>query len=165
MARHAIFLNGPIGTGKTTLGHALAERLSGGFIDGDDFADPNRPWYCSILQTSRSIVMHGTGMLTTANVVVVAYPLGCINWIYFRRKFIEAGASPFFVGLQASFHAIVDERRGRSFSSEEHDRIQVMIAEGYGSRPFNDLLVATDRADFTTTLAELERQIRRKVAL
>lgn len=109
--------------------------------------------------------MHGTGMLTTANVVVVAYPLGCINWIYFRQRFIEAGASPFFVGLQASFHAIVDERRGRSFSSEEHDRIHVMIAEGYGARPFNDLVVATDKADFATTLAELERQIRHTLAL
>ena len=104
-------------------------------------------------------------MLATADVVVVAYPLGCINWIYFRRKFVEAGASPFFVGLQASFHAIVDERRERSFSSEEHDRIQVMIAEGYGVRPFNDLVVATDRVDFYTTVAELERQIRHMLAL
>lgn len=165
MAKHAIFLNGPIGTGKTTLGHALAKRLCGGFIDGDDFADPNRPWYCSILQTSRSILQHGAEVLATANVVVVAYPLGCINWIYFRRKFVEAGASPFFVGLQASFQAIVDEQRGRSFTSEEHDRIQVMIAEGYGAQLFNDLVVATDRADFATTLVELERQIRRMLAL
>lgn len=165
MAKHAIFLNGPIGTGKTTLGQALAERLSGAFIDGDDFADHNQPWYCSILRTSRSIVQHGAGMLATTNVVVVAYPLGCINWIYFTRKFIEVGASPFFVGLQASFHAIVDERRGRSFTSEEHDRIQVMIAEGYGARRFNDLVVATDTADFATTLAKLERQIRHMLAL
>ena len=104
-------------------------------------------------------------MLATANVVVVAYPLGCISWIYFRRKFIEAGASPFFVGLQASFRAIVDEQRGRAFSSKELDRIQVMIAEGYGARPFNDLVVATDRADFATTLAELERKIRHMLAI
>ena len=165
MAKYAIFLDGAIGTGKTTLGRALAERLSGRFIDGDEFADPDRPWYCSILQTSRSIVQHGVEMLATANVVVVAYPLGCINWIYFRRKFIEAGARPFFVGLQASFDAIVDERRGRSFNTEEHDRIQVMIAEGYGARRFSDLLLVTDRRDFTTTLGELERSLRYRLAL
>jgi DNA polymerase III delta prime subunit len=165
VVKHAILLDGPIGTGKTTLGRALAERLSGGFIDGDAFADPDHPWYCSILRTSQSIVHNGAGMLATADVVVIAYPLGCINWIYFRRKFIEAGASPFFVGLHASYEAIVDERRGRSFTSEEHDRIQVMIAEGYGTRPFSDLMVDTDKADFAMTLAALERRIRHMLVI
>jgi hypothetical protein len=91
MAKHAIFLNGPIGAGKTTLGRALAERLAGGFIDGDDVSDPSRPWYCSILRTSQSIIRTGAAMLDDADVVVIAYPLGCVNWIYFRRKFSDAG--------------------------------------------------------------------------
>jgi hypothetical protein len=164
VVKHAIFLNGPIGTGKTTLGRALAGRLAGRFIDGDDFADPDHPWYCSILQTSKSIVQTGVAMLATAEVVVIAYPLGCINWIYFRRKFIEAGATPIFVDLRASYEGIVDERRGRSFTSEEHNRIQVMIAEGYSARQFSDLVADTDKADFAKTLAELERRIRHMLA-
>jgi len=36
MRKQAIFLNGPIGVGKSSLGRALAEALDGSFIDGDD---------------------------------------------------------------------------------------------------------------------------------
>lgn len=165
MAKHAIFLSGPIGTGKTTLGRALAERLAGGFVDGDDFSDPDRAWYCSILSTSRCIVRNGAAMLEAGGVVVIAYPLGCINWIYFRRKFAEAGASSFFVSLRATYAAIIDERRGRVFSAEEHDRIQTMIAEGYGARPFSDLVIDTGEADFAATLAELESRVRCMLSL
>jgi hypothetical protein len=163
MAQHAIFLSGPVGVGKTSLGRALAERLLGGFIDGDDFSDPDRPWYCSILQTSRAIVQAATTILKSRDAVVVAYPLGCVNSIYFRRKLGDAGVMPLFVGLRASYSSIVDERRGRTFSSEERDRIQIMIAESYGARPFSDLVLDTDTASFLATLAQLEREVRRLI--
>jgi len=165
MAKHAIFLSGPVGAGKTTLGRTLAGRLSGGFVDGDDFSDSSRPWYCSILQTSRAIVRTGAAILENKNVVVVAYPLSCINWIYFRRKLAESGANTIFVSLQASYAAIVDERRGRAFSADEHDRIQTMIAQGYGARPFSSLIVDSGKADFLTTLVQLESEVRRMIEL
>ena len=163
LVRSAISLSGPIGVGKTTLGQALAGRLSAGFIDGDNLSDPDRPWYCSILQTSKGIVQSGLEMLRSTPAVVIAYPLGCINWIYFRKKFEDAGAKPLFVTLRASFPSIVDGGRGRTFSSVERDRIQVMIAEGYGSRLFSDLVLDTDQADFAGTLAQLERETRRMI--
>lgn len=164
MDGYAIFLSGPIGSGKTTLGRCLASNLSGGFIDGDDFSDPTKPWYCSILQTSSSIVDHASVMLRDSSVVVIAYPLGCMNWIYFRRRFLDAGATPLFVSLSASYPAIVGKGRGRLFSSEEHDRIKVMIAEGYGNRQFSDLVIETDKADFQTTLLALESEVRAMIA-
>ncbi len=156
MAKCAIFLSGPVGAGKTTLGRALAERLSGGFIDGDDFSESDRPWYCSILQTSRAIVQNGMAILDDKDAVVIAYPLGCINWVFFKRRFGDAGAKPFFVSLRASYSSIVDQSRGRSFTSKEHDRIRVMIGEGYGARSFSDLVLDTDKASFLATLAQLE---------
>ena len=165
MAKHAIFLNGPIGTGKTTLGRALADRLSAGFIDGDDFSDPDRPWYCSILQTSRSIIQDSVTVLATSNAVIIAYPLNCINWIYSRRKLADVGINTLFISLRASYAAIVNPQRGRIFSAEECDRILVMIAEGYGDRSFSDLVIETDKADFATTLMELERRTRQILAL
>jgi len=164
MAGWAIFLNGPVGAGKTTLGRALAERLAGGFIDGDDLSDPDRPWYCSILQTSRGIVQSSLEVLQHTPTVVIAYPLSCINWIYFRRTFENAGVKPLFVTLRASFASIVDVGRGRAFSSDERGRIQVMIAEGYGSRSFSDLILDTDNDDFAGTLARLEHEARRMTA-
>jgi hypothetical protein len=164
MARHAIFLSGPIGAGKTTLGRALAASLSASFIDGDDHSDPDRPWYCSILRTSRAIVTAGLAALEKRPVVVIAYPLGCVNWIFFRRRFEDAGVRSLFVSLNASYSSIVAKRRGRVFSDDEHARIQVMIAEGYGVRPFSDLILRTDRAGFAATLAKLESEIRHLIS-
>lgn len=165
MKKHAIFLGGPIGVGKTTLGQALANRLSGKFIDGDDFSSPDQPWYCSILRTSRAIVQTGLAMLEDTSTVVIAYPLGCVTWIYFRRKFGDAGVRSLFVSLRASYSSIIAEGRGRAFSREEHDRIQVMIAEGYGVRAFSDLILDTDNAGFAATLERLEAEIQRMVAV
>jgi hypothetical protein len=161
MTKFAIFLSGPVGVGKTVLGRALGERMGAGFVDGDDHADPDSPWYCSILRTSRSIVCTGLAILSDKPAVVIAYPLNCIDWIYFRRKFSAAGVVPLFVSLRASFDGIVDERRGRRFSAEEQVRIRAMIAEGYAERPFSDLVVDTDSSGFAETLASLEAEVRR----
>lgn len=162
MSKHAVFLDGPIGAGKSSLGRALAERLSGGFIDGDDHSEPGRPWYCSILRTSRAIVKEGRSILETKPVVVIAYPLGCTSWVFFRRRF-GAFASPVFVSLRASYEGIVDNGRGRVFTHAEHERIRTMIAEGYGARPFSDVVVDSDTHDFPTTLANVEREVRGKL--
>lgn len=162
--KHAIFLTGPIGVGKTTLGRTLADRVGGGFIDGDDHSCPDRPWYCSILHTSRAIVRTAMEMLETTDTVVIAYPLRCTGWIYFRRRFGDAGVTPLFVSLRASYASIVDERRGRAFSRQEQDRIRTMLAEGYGERPFSDFVLDTDAADLPVTLSTLENEVRRLIA-
>ena len=39
-----------------------------------------------------------------------------------------------------SYPAIMDEGQGRVFSHDEHDRIRVTIAEGYGARPLSNLI-------------------------
>lgn len=161
MQRYAIFMSGPIGAGKTTLGRALAARIGGGFIDGDDHADPGLPWYGSILRTSRSVVREGFSLLAERPNLVVAYPLGCSNWIFFRRHFGDAGVRPIFVSLRASYERIVDSGRGRTFDAEEHERIRVMLAEGYGQRSFSDLIVDTDQGSFADTLDELETRLSR----
>lgn len=106
----------------------------------------------------------GLAVLEARSTVIIAYPLNCINWVYFRRRFGDAGIRPFFVSLRVSYPAVICKSRGRVFSSEEHDRIQVMIAEGYGARPFSDLVVDTDTAGFAATLAHLESETRRVMA-
>jgi hypothetical protein len=160
---HAIFLNGPIGVGKTSLGRALAAELGGEFVDTDDHADPDKPWYASIRKTSESIVRAGLGILQTWPVVVVASPLGRTTWLYHRRKFGDAGVTTLFITLRATFEHIVDPSRGRCFSADEQARIQVMIAEGYSARAFNDLILDTDRTNFAETLAALTFEARRLI--
>lgn len=162
--RHAIFLNGPIGSGKTTLGQGVAQRLGAGFIDGDDYSDPNRPWYCSIHTTSKAIVRTSLAALKERRAVVVAYPLGCAQWIYFRRCLSDAGVRTRFVSLRACYSSIVAPHRNRNFSSQERQRIKAMIAEGYGERGFSDLVFDTDRQAFALTLDNLEAAIRALIA-
>ena len=160
MPGHVIFLSGPIGVGKTSLGRGLAERLEGVFLDGDDFSQSDRPWYACILQTSRGILGSGLAAVERTGVAVIAYPLRCTNWIYFKRSFEGRGVRTVFVSLRAAYPSIVDEKRGRIFSVEEHHRIRRMIEEGYGDRPFSDLIVNTDIESFDETLANLERGAR-----
>lgn len=161
--RHAIFLNGPIGVGKTTLGRGLAERLGGHFLDGDDYSKSGKPWYCSIHSTSKAIVREGLSTLEHQPALVVAYPLCCLNWIYYRRRFSDAGIRPHFITLRASYSSIVSARRGRLFSIQENRRINVMIEEGYGQRHFSDAFVDTDRLDFAGTLDPLELTLRERI--
>ena len=160
MLGHVIFLSGPIGAGKTTLGRELAARLEGVFLDGDDFSRSDLPWYACILQTSRGILRAGIAGVEQKGISVVSYPLGCINWIYFKRSFEDRGVQTTFVSLRASFSSIVDEGRGRVFSDIERQRIRDMIEEGYDARPFSDLTFDTDIASFDETLANIERGVR-----
>jgi hypothetical protein len=162
--KYAIFLNGPIGVGKTTLGRALAEAIGGGFIDGDDHAEPDKAWYACILRTSRSIVEEAKRLAAARPYVVIAYPLGRVSWIYYRRKMAEAGIEPLFVTLRASFAGIVAPQRRPVFSLVEQGRIKVMLEEGYAGRPFSDLILDTDRAPFAETGALLALEVRRLIA-
>ena len=159
-----MFLNGPIGVGKTTLGRGLAERLAGGFVDGDDYADHTKPWYCSIKTASQAIVRSGLAILESRSLVVIAQPLSGSTWIYHRRKFTGADVRPVFVTLRASYKNITKSSRGRTFTPQEHDRIQTMIAEGYDSRPFSDLMFDTDKSNFVDTLTGLTEAVRTLIA-
>jgi DNA polymerase III delta prime subunit len=122
MPKHAILLSGPIGTGKTTLGRMLAEKLGGAFIDGDDHCDAGRPWYCSILRTSRAVLRTSLAVLEDRPLVVIAYPLGCTTWVFYKRGFGDAGVQPVFVNLRASLEEIVSPARGRVFTDDEQAR-------------------------------------------
>jgi AAA domain len=155
-SQHVIFLNGPIGVGKTTLGRALAVRLDGAFIDSDDLGDPEKRWFEQILTTSRALVRAVCAALDDSPVVVIAKPLRARDWGYFRGQFAARGIATSCVTLTADFATIVDPVRGRQFDEREQRRIAVMIAEGYGSRPFSDLMVGTGTADFAASLAALE---------
>ena len=159
-ANLAVFLTGPIGVGKTSLGRRLAHRLQGAFLDGDEFSAPDRPWYACIRQTCRNLLREGLAAGEQVGSVVIAYPLRRTDWVFFKRSFEDRGVRTIFVGLRASYAAMVDEGRGRSFSDAERDRIRRMIAEGYDARPFSDLTIETDGASFDAVSAELERQVR-----
>jgi cytidylate kinase len=155
----AIFLNGPIGAGKSTLGQALADALNGNFIEGDDHSARGSPWYCSSFSTARSIEQAIATFATTDRPTIIARPVRCIEWIFYRRRLAEHGIETIIVSLSASYDATVAPGRGRQFSTDEHARIRTMIHEGYDRRPFSDFVLETDRDDIDMTIVRLIDQL------
>jgi cytidylate kinase len=155
----AIFLSGPIGAGKSTLGAALADALNGNFIEGDEHGARDRPWYAASLSRARSIVGAIASRTQSGRPTVIAYPLRCIEWTYYRRRLAEHGIRTITVSLSASYAATVAPNRGRQFSAEEHARIRTMIEEGYDRRQFSDFMLETDQDDIDGTLGRLIAQL------
>jgi len=159
-----IFINGPIGVGKTTLGRGVAEKLGGIFIDSDDIRDPLKTWLAEILSGSRRLVQACTTALFDTSLVIVAMPLRKREWIFLRAMLQTENITVFCITLAASRDSILAENRGRIFSSDERDRIEEMLFQGYAKRPFSDLIIRTDKLSFTDTLKELERACRTLLA-
>lgn len=153
--RVAIFLSGPIGVGKTTLGMALADALRGSFVEGDDHAASDKPWYASTYSTAHSILAAVLRTVPAGSPAVVAYPIRCLDWIFYRRKLADHGIRSVFVSLTASFEAITSANRGRAFSEDECSRIAEMISQGYDRRPFSDFIVHTDNGSIEEVLEHL----------
>lgn len=152
-----MFFEGPVGVGKTTLGREVASRLGYGFVDGDDYSAKGA-WLRSILTTSRRIAKACQDQLETHPVVIVAYPLRCTNWVFYRETFKRHGIALHCIGLSADVDHIA--RRERDLSKDEITRSAEMIAQGYGKRPFSDLTIRTDECGFEDTRDRLMDEVR-----
>ena len=155
MPAQVIFLDGPIGVGKTSLGRAAAQTLGWAFIDGDDHSAEG-PWLRSILRTSRAIAAACRQALETHPAVIVAYPLRPTDWRFYRATFGREGVA--CLGLTASATAIAN--RARALSPEEIARSAEMSAQGYGQRSFATLTLPTDAADFQITCETLIKALK-----
>jgi hypothetical protein len=144
-----------MGVGKTTLGRALATRIGARFIDCDELADPSKDWVAEVFTVSQKLVFGAIKALKANPIVIVARPLRARDWTFFRERFRALGVTTYCITLTASAVAILGPARGRVFDAGEKDRVHQMIAEGYGTRPFSDLIVETDRHSFAETVAQL----------
>ena len=158
MQKHAVFLNGAVGVGKSSLGRALAAALGGAFVDGDNHGAAG-PWYASSFSTSRAIVRAGLLALDDRPVVVIAHPVRCSGWIFYHRRFAEAGVRTLFAGLSATHEEILAASRNRVFSPAERARIEVMIEQGYGRQAFNNLLVDAGGRPFDDVVRHLVAEV------
>ena len=153
--RCVIFLNGPIGVGKTVLGRLATADLGASFIDSDDLGDPSKQWFEQVLSTATALVHAGIVALRDRPVVIVATPLRTRDWIFFKGHFEAEDVTVYCITLTARLELILGSGRGREFDAEERVRIKEMIAQGYASRPFSHAIVETDRASLANTADRL----------
>ena len=95
-----VLFEGPVGVGKTSLGREVSARLGLAFIDGDDLSLPG-PWLRSILKTSHRIVGACLEQLDSYPAVIVAYPMRCTNWVFFRESFGRRGGAVYLAIVSA----------------------------------------------------------------
>lgn len=164
MSGAVIFLNGPIGVGKTVLGRLAAAELGASFIDSDEMGDPSKRWFEQGLSTSRALVEGVVTALRERPVVLVARPLRARDWAFFKRRFEAQEIVVRCITLAAPADSILGPNRGREFDAAERSRISEMIAQGYGNRPFSEAIVETDRASLAETAHTLAAHCRRVLA-
>lgn len=153
-----IHLNGPINSGKTTIGRALARMLPDAhFIDGDDHDAPDdaplhAQWAIALARLVAAIADARERHL------VIAYPIGAAEFERLRAA-CDARAARLFVATLAPPEAVAASDRGtRTLTDWERQRIAEMYREGYAARAFSDCFVDTSRASAAACAEEIARR-------
>ncbi|MGC2961337.1 shikimate kinase [Paraburkholderia graminis] len=136
-------INGPINSGKSTVGRSLAAMLPDArFIDGDDHGAAatlarSEQWAIAIARIECEIETADYRYL------VVTYP---INHSEFERLLAACGrrsAQFVVVTLNPPLATALSDRGSRKLTAWEKKRIVEMYKEGYHARPFSCLLIDT----------------------
>ena len=165
MSGTVIFLNGPIGVGKTALGRRAAVELGASFIDSDDLGDSSKQWFEQVLSDAKALVGAVMATLGERPVVLVAKPLRARDWTFLKDCFEAQSVTVHCITLTARLDSILSPSRGRAFDAQEQARAAEMIAQGYADRPFSDVIVETDRASLVDTTETVVAACRRLVGL
>ncbi|ALX13971.1 shikimate kinase [Burkholderia cepacia JBK9] len=154
-----IHLNGPINSGKTTIGLALARVLPDArFIDGDDHDAPeDAPFDVQWAIALERLVTQITDACERH--LVIAYPIGEAEHERLRAA-CDARDARLFVVTLAPPEAIAASNRGaRVLTDWERNRIAEMYREGYASRPFSQMVLDTSGATPEACAARIGRQL------
>jgi hypothetical protein len=154
-----IHLNGPINSGKTTIGVALAQRLPDArFVDGDDHDAPDdAPFDVQWAIALARIVDH----IATARErhLMIAYPIGDAEFARLRAA-CDARGARLFVATLAPPEAVASSDRGERVLTEwERRRIAAMYREGYASRAFSDCFVDTSKASADACAQQIAERV------
>ncbi|WP_367189098.1 shikimate kinase [Burkholderia sp. Ed8] len=154
-----IHLNGPINSGKTTIGLALARVLPDAcFIDGDDHDAPDDApldvqWALALERLVAQIAAARERHL------VIAYPIDEAEHARLRAA-CDARDARLFVVTLAPPEAIAASNRGtRALTDWERSRIAEMYREGYASRPFSQMVLDTAGTTPDACAARIARHV------
>ncbi|MEE1655549.1 shikimate kinase [Microvirga sp. CF3062] len=147
-----VHINGPINSGKSTLGRALVDSLlDASFIDGDDHDAPDdAPLSVRIEAALRRIEMEIA--TRQGRHLVVAYPLDGADYERLKAASDRRGARFLVLTLAPPLEVALTNRGQRALSSEEKRRIVEMYDEGYHARSFSDLVLDTSLLGLSESL-------------
>ncbi|WP_342235598.1 hypothetical protein [Inquilinus sp. OTU3971] len=135
-----ICINGPINSGKSTVGRCLATLLPGAvFVEGDDHGAPDDAGLDAIIAIALARIEALIAAATSD--LVVAYPLRPQDHARLAAAAGRRGARLFVATLAPPIEVALADRGGRPLSAEERDRIVEMYAEGYAGPAFSDLVL------------------------
>lgn len=141
-----VFVNGPVNTGKTTVGKHLAARLAGArFLDGDDHGSAAE----GLIDRIRAAQDFIAAALeeVDAPYLVVAYPLRHEDYGMFTDICRRRGLPFLVVTLAPPLDVALSNRGRRHLTDAERRRVADMYAEGYAQRLFSDITL--NNADIT----------------
>ena len=138
-----IHINGPINSGKSTLGRALTVSLpEASFIDGDDHDAPDGAPLAVRIEAALHLIETKIGM-ERGRYLVVAYPLDNADYERLKAATDRRGARVLVLTLAPPLEVALTNRGQRALSSGEMRRIVEMYDEGYHARSFSDLVLDT----------------------
>lgn len=150
-----IHLNGPINSGKTTIGHALARVLPDArFVDGDDHDAPDdAPFDVQLAIALERLVTQITH--ARERHLVIAYPIGEAEFERLSAACDARGARLFVVTLAPPEAVAASNRGTRALTDWERQRIAEMYREGYAARAFSDCVIDTSEASVDACATEI----------
>ena len=136
-----VWLNGPINSGKTTVGKIVAEKLGCMFVDGDAHGEES-----DNLTTIIAVAYSRIGrLIRTAAVsnqdIVISYPMRQEDYRKILSLLAVIGADFFCVTLAPPLEIALEDRGYRPLDIWEISRIKEMYAEGYHERQFSDIII------------------------
>ncbi|MCA9606513.1 MAG: 3-dehydroquinate synthase, partial [Myxococcales bacterium] len=161
-----VFLSGPMGAGKSTLGRALAERRSARFVDLDAVieADAGRSIPAIFAEEGergfRAREREAARRLLAEAPAVVALGGGTVTDLETRRALLEAGILITLTAPVATLRSRLGEGEGRPLAADLEARVAAR-AEAYAEA---HAVVSTDRST-DAVLANLEEVIARDEVL
>ncbi|WP_231570428.1 shikimate kinase [Achromobacter sp. RTa] len=158
-ALNVIHLNGPINSGKSTVGAALAALLPAArFIDGDDHDAPSHLPYTEQWELALARITRLIGAARDSY-LVVAYPLDQEGYERILAACERRSARLRVITLAPTLAAAQSDRGGRILTEWERQRVAQMYREGYASRPFSDWVLDTSSSDPASSAREIARRL------
>ncbi|MFZ4715650.1 MAG: hypothetical protein ACOYL6_18145 [Bacteriovoracaceae bacterium] len=143
----AIFINGPINSGKSSIARELSSLLPGIYIDGYDLKSRTEEsilFELFVTQTIKNILLEVLRISSEDSTPIVAYPLRKEDWILVKNSCHHANILPIVITLSPTLQTTLTNRGGRELTAWEINRIKEMYDQGYHQREFSDLVLSND---------------------